>query len=629
MTGAELLIRLLKEQAVDTIFGYPGGAVLPVYDALFDDPELRHILVRHEQAAVHAADGYARVTGRPGVALVTSGPGATNAVTGIATAYMDSVPLIVLTGQVSTDMIGLDSFQEVDIYGMTMPVTKHNYIVLRVEDLPRIVREAFYLAATGRPGPVLIDLPKNVMMSVCPDAMDIASAEGSASVAMAEGAPSVAGIADSATAESSAGVAGIADAATAEGSASVAMAQRPAGEGPRSVQIRGYEAAPPISEAAVAAMADRLRSAERPLLLVGGGCLAGRAPGLLMELAERGNFPIACTLMGIGVFPSRHPLHLGMVGMHGTVAANRALQAADVLVCLGVRFSDRVTGNRRSFSPDSFKIQIDIDEAELGKNIHVDLAISAAMEDALDGVLSLLQPIISKDASCAAWHAQLASWAEAAMRKQRKEQAQADLLTPQEVIRCLDEATGGNAVVTTDVGQHQIWTAHHYSFSQPRSLLTSGGLGTMGYGFPAAIGAAVACPDRPILCVSGDGSFQMNMQEIMTAVDIGANVKVAILKNGYLGMVRQWQQLFLGRRYSAVRISSPDFAAMAGTFGAAGYAAGTIEEARTIIREALQTDGPAIMVFDVVEEANVYPIVPPGASNQDMIVQEAAASHSV
>lgn len=563
MTGAELLVRLLREQAVDTIFGYPGGAVLPVYDALFDCPELCHVLVRHEQAAVHAADGYARATGRPGVALVTSGPGATNAVTGIATAYMDSVPIVVLTGQVATDLIGLDSFQEVDIYGMTMPITKHNYIARDVRDLPRIVREAFHLAATGRPGPVLIDLPKNVMLAAC---------------------------------EEAAGESGAAE----------------------PVRIRGYEPSPRIDEEALDELAQCLSRAERPLLLVGGGCLAGETPRMLRELAERGRFPVASTLMGIGVFPSRHPLHLGMVGMHGTVAANRALQAADVLACLGVRFSDRVTGKRRTFSPDSFKIQIDIDEAELNKNIGVDLAVRGAMEDALRGVLQRFAPESGRDR--AAWHGQLAEWA---TRKPRKEKAaQAGRLTPQEVIRCLDEATNGDAIVTTDVGQHQIWTAHHYGFSAPRSLLTSGGLGTMGYGFPAAIGAAMACPDRTVLCVSGDGSFQMNLQEMMTAVDVGANVKVAILKNGYLGMVRQWQQLFLSRRYSAVQISSPDFAAMACTFGARGYAAGTLEEARAIIAEALRTEGPAILVFDVVEEANVYPIVPPGASNQEMIVDQ-------
>jgi len=562
MTGAVRLIQLLREQAVDTIFGYPGGAVLPVYDALFDCPELCHVLVRHEQAAVHAADGYARVTGRPGVALVTSGPGATNAVTGIATAYMDSVPIVVLTGQVATDLIGLDSFQEVDIYGMTMPITKHNYMVRDVRDLPRIVREAFHLATTGRPGPVLIDLPKNVMLAPCAEefAFD---------------------------------------------------------DDLEPLRIRGYEPSPRIAEEALNEMAQRLSRAERPLLLAGGGCLAGQAPLFLRKLAENGNLPVASTLMGIGVFPSRHPLHLGMIGMHGTVAANRAIQAADLLICLGMRFSDRVTGNRRSFSPDSFKIQVDIDEAELNKNIGVDLSICGTMEEALLGLLARL-PSGGNDRT--AWHAQLAAWS--VKRKTRKEKANEGQLTPQEVIRCLDEATSGDAIVTTDVGQHQIWTAHHYSFSEPRSLLTSGGLGTMGYGFPAAIGAAIACPNRQVICVSGDGSFQMNMQEIMTAVDVGANVKVAILKNGYLGMVRQWQQLFLGRRYSAVQISSPDFAAMAGTFGARGYAASTLEEARTIIAEAMRTDGPAIMVFDVVEEANVYPIVPPGASNQDMIVDQ-------
>lgn len=556
MNGAQMLIRLLLEHGVDTIFGYPGGAVLPVYDALFACPEIRHILVRHEQAAVHAADGYARATGRPGVALVTSGPGATNAVTGIATAYMDSVPLVVLTGQVPTPMIGLDSFQEIDTFGMTMPVTKHNYIVTDPADLPRIVREAFYLAVTGRPGPVLIDLPKDVM---------------------------------------------------------TAAFLSPAVPPRQELRLRGYHPHPVIAEADLDAMAERLARAERPVLLVGGGCMAGDAPRLLEALAVHGDIPVVSTLMGIGAFPSRHPLHLGMVGMHGSVAANRAVQAADVLLCLGVRFSDRATGKRTTFSPRSYKIHVDIDEAELNKNVGVDLAICGTVEEALRGLLARLHR-----QRRTAWHAEIAT------RFRQVPTGKAErkgLLTPQDVIRRLNRATGGDAIVTTDVGQHQIWTAHHYEFTRPRSFLTSGGLGTMGFGFPAAIGAAMACPGRLVLCISGDGSFQMNLQELMTAVDLGVNVKVAILKNGYLGMVRQWQQLFLGRRYAAVRISSPDFVTLAKSFGAAGYRARTPGEADAVIDAAFKTEGPALMEFDIQEEANVYPIVPPGASNADMIVE--------
>ncbi|MNO14895.1 Acetolactate synthase large subunit [compost metagenome] len=555
MNGAELLIQILIEKNVETIFGYPGGAVLPLYDALFDCESIRHVLVRHEQAAVHAADGYARATGRPGIALVTSGPGATNAITGIATAYMDSVPLIILTGQVATELIGLDSFQEVDIYGMTMPITKHNYIVREAGDLCRIVDEAFHLATTGRPGPILIDLPKNVMTAIVADNQGNDRSPG--------------------------------------------------------IHIRGYQPFHPIPAHSLQLTAERLNHAERPLILVGGGCMTGNTPVWLKQLVEQFNLPAASTLMGLGAFPSDHPLHLGMVGMHGTVAANRALQAADFVLCLGVRFSDRVTGNRKSFSPGSFKIQVDIDSSELNKNINVDLSITGHVSEMLAGLMDLIQ---RRDRL--PWEEQIQLWIKRSAKPLREAGSK---LTPQEVIACIDEATDGNAIISTDVGQHQIWTARHYKFTEPRSFLTSGGLGTMGYGLPAAIGAAAACPDRQIICITGDGSIQMNIQEIMTAVDLELNVKVAILKNGYLGMVRQWQQLFLGRRYSSVRISSPDFVELAKSFGAHGLRAQTLEESERIIEEALHMKGVVIMEFDITEESNVYPIVPPGSGNQDMI----------
>lgn len=560
MNGAQILIQSLLNQHVDTIFGYPGGAVLPIYDALFDCDDIRHVLVRHEQAAVHAADGYARATGRPGVALVTSGPGATNAVTGIATAYMDSVPLIVLTGQVNMDLIGLDSFQEVDIYGMTMPITKHNFVVRNAADLPRIVEEAFYIATTGRPGPVLIDLPKNIMTMKLPEM----------------------------------------------------FSQEPAS---RPVQLLGYRPQRSIDSESLDSIVERISMARRPVLIVGGGCMASETPRLITEMGSRYRIPVVSTLMGIGAFPTRHPLYLGMVGMHGTVAANRAVQYSDLLICLGMRFSDRVTGKRKSFSPDSYKIQIDVDEAELNKNIDIDLAVCGSVEEALRGIQERLPD--SFVPTYEGWHEQISTWSKRAPSIKASGQGR---LTPQEVIHCLNELTNGSAIIATDVGQHQIWTAHHYQFNEPRSLLTSGGLGTMGFGFPAAIGAAVAYPDRQVICISGDGSFQMNMQEIMTAVDHQLNVKVIILKNGYLGMVRQWQQLFHGRRYSSVRISSPDFASLARSFGAQGYDVRTLEEARSTIEAALHTEGPVIMEFDVTEEENVYPIVPPGGSNQDMIV---------
>lgn len=559
MNGAELLIEMLIAKKVETLFGYPGGAVLPLYDALYGNDRIRHVLVRHEQAAVHAADGYARATGRPGVALVTSGPGATNAVTGIATAFMDSVPLIVLTGQVATDLIGLDSFQEVDIYGMTMPVTKHNYIVREISELPRIINEAFHVATTGRPGPVLIDLPKNVMNALC----------------------------------------------TMENDAAVLSTSPP--------QIRGYQPDHPIDAAVLGLAAERLSGAQRPLILAGGGCIQGDTPALLRAFAERHHLPVASTLMGLGAFPSGHYLHLGMVGMHGSVAANRALQGADVVLCLGVRFSDRVTGKRKAFSPGSYKIQVDLDPSELGKNIPVDLAITGSCGELLRGIQEQVHPVEDP-----AWEEQIGVWRKRRMKASLEREPK---LTPQEVIRCLQKATAGDAIIATDVGQHQIWTATHYEFTEARSFLTSGGLGTMGYGLPAAIGAAVAWPERDVVCITGDGSFQMNMQEIMTAMDHGLNVKVAIFKNGYLGMVRQWQQLFLGRRYSSVQISSPDFVALAKSFGAHGFRARTLAEAEQIIEQALHTEGLVVMEFDITEESNVYPIVPPGASNQDMIVE--------
>ncbi|MGG6313046.1 biosynthetic-type acetolactate synthase large subunit [Paenibacillus macerans] len=552
-TGAELLIECLLSERVDTIFGYPGGAVIPIYDALYDCQEIRHILTRHEQAAVHAADGYARVTGRAGVALVTSGPGATNAVTGIANAFMDSVPMVVLTGQVPTELIGRDSFQEVNIFGMTMDITKHNYSVRDIGQLPRVIKEAFRIATTGRPGPVLIDLPKNVM-----------------------------------TAKT-----GLLPAAEAA--------------------IRGYAPASEIAADDVRRVAERIGSALRPVLVVGGGAAASGAAEELLRFAERLEIPVVTTLMGIGAFPARHPRHLGMLGMHGTYAANRAVHRADLLLCLGTRFNDRLSGKVRSFSPDSWKIHVDIDDAELGKNIPMDVGIQGDVRELLFKLNALAFERNKTD-----WAAETAGW----HQKVPHYSAAPGVLNPQEVVRLIDKLTAGNAVVATDVGQHQIWTAHHYRFSRPRSFLTSGGLGTMGFGFPAALGAAIALEGtdhRPVVCITGDGSFQMNLQELMTAVDYALPVKIAILNNGYLGMVRQWQQLFYERRYSSVQISSPDFVAFAGAYGVPGLRARTGSEAESIIRQALDIPGPVLMEFNVQEEQNVYPMVPPGESNDNML----------
>ncbi|WP_217640049.1 biosynthetic-type acetolactate synthase large subunit [Fontibacillus panacisegetis] len=552
--GAQLLIQCLLNENVNTIFGYPGGAVIPIYDALYDCAEITHILTRHEQAAVHAADGYARVTGRPGVALVTSGPGATNAVTGIANAFMDSVPLVVLTGQVSTDLIGRDSFQEVNIFGMTMDITKHNYVVLDIADLPRIIKEAFHIASTGRPGPVLIDLPKNIM--------------------------------------------------------NTKSNLQPLDQ----VSIRGYDHTPPISDEIVRAIHDRLFSAKRPVIIAGGGVVSSGASQQLHCLAEKVGIPIVNTLMGIGSFPTNHPLYLGMLGMHGTYAANRAVHQADLLISLGVRFNDRLSGKIKSFSPNSWKIHVDIDNAEFNKNIPVDLAVQGNISH----LLSKLIPLVNRStmSSLSEWANETTAW----QRKVPHFTAESGNLSPQEVIQLLSKYTSGEAIVATDVGQHQIWTAHHYKFIRPRSFLTSGGLGTMGFGFPAAIGAAIADGNGPIICITGDGSFQMNLQELMTAVDYQLPIKIAILNNGYLGMVRQWQQLFYDRRYSSVQISSPDFVTFAQAYGVKGLRAQSLDEADAIIQESLATPGPVLMEFNVREEQNVYPMVPPGESNDRMIL---------
>ncbi|AZK46155.1 biosynthetic-type acetolactate synthase large subunit [Paenibacillus lentus] len=553
--GAQLLLDCLIEEKVNTIFGYPGGAVIPIYDALYDCPHIRHILTRHEQAAIHAADGYARVTGKPGVALVTSGPGATNAITGIANAFMDSVPLVILTGQVSTQLIGRDSFQEVNIYGMTMDVTKHNYVVRNVAELPRIIKEAFHIASTGRPGPVLIDLPKDVMT---------AAADG------------------------------------------LLPAEH--------LNIRGYSAIPRITEEEIVQVWDCITQAQRPVILAGGGIISSGAAEALLALVEQTGIPVVSTLMGIGAFPARHPWYLGMVGMHGTFAANRAVHQADLLLCLGTRFNDRVSGKAQSFSPGSLKIHIDIDNAELNKNIPAGIGITADLRELLNRLL----PLAGSRHTPSPWLVEATGWP----KKVPHYTSEEGLLSPGEVISLLDQFTQGSSIVATDVGQHQIWTAHHYKFARPRRFLTSGGLGTMGFGFPAAIGAAIADSSQPVLCITGDGSFQMNLQELMTAVDYDLPIKIAILNNGYLGMVRQWQQLFYQKRYSSVQISSPDYVTFAKSYGVTGLRASTSQEAEAIIQQSLSIPGPVLMEFNVKEEQNVYPMVPPGESNDRMITTD-------
>jgi acetolactate synthase-1/2/3 large subunit len=554
MSGTQLLIKALLEENVEAIFGQTRESVLPIFDVLNDFAEIKTVHVKHEQAAVHAADGYARVTGQPGVALVSAGPGAANALTGIATAYMDSAPLVVIAGQVERRLLGNDSFQEIDINGMMFPVSKHNYLVSEVRDLPRIIKEAFFLAGTGRPGPVVITIPKDIM-------------EASTNI----------------------------------------VDTRP-------VLVSGYQANYKVSQKSIRHFSDKVSKASKPVLLIGGGVISSGASHLLTTFAENAQIPIVSTLMGLGACPSDHPLHLGMAGMHGTIAANKTIFNADLLIILGVRFSDRVTGNINAFSPNSKKIHVEIDPAEINKNIKIDLPVTGDIGEVLKELIKA-----NTCRNTEAWIKQISTW----QKKSPQFDKSSSLLKPQEVIQLIDEMTDGDAIVTTDVGQHQIWTAHNYSFKHPRSFLTSGGLGTMGYGFPAAIGAAVAARDRQVICISGDGSFQMNLQELITAAQYKLPIKIAIMNNGYLGMVRQWQQLFYDRRYSHVKISSPNYATLAQAYGITGFKANNLIEAKEVISEALHQPGPALMEFNVKEEENVYPIVPPGQSNQTAMVEEA------
>nr|WP_235587142.1 biosynthetic-type acetolactate synthase large subunit [Ferroacidibacillus organovorans] len=550
--GAELLCELLIEAGVDTIFGYPGGAVLPIYDALFDAP-IRHILTRHEQGAIHAAQGFSRATGRPGVVLATSGPGATNLVTGITDAFMDSTPLIILTGQVASEKIGSDAFQEADIIGITLPITKHNYQVRKIADLPQIIADAFHIATTGRPGPVLIDLPKDMM----------------------------------------------------SGPAEHCTLPEPA--------PRGYHVPNAPDPQVLEHIAAEIKRAKRPLLYIGGGIISSKSSEQLREFARKNQIPVTSTLLGLGAYPAGDDLFVGMLGMHGTYAANRAITECDVLIALGVRFDDRVTGKLERFSPHSKKIHVDIDPAEINKNVPVMWPVVADVGLTLHGLLAL---------DCApdavAWRQQIAAWHEEWPLSYRPAQ---DGLKPQLVVELLAKATKGQAIVTTEVGQHQMWAALFYPYTRPRQWITSGGLGTMGFGFPAAMGAQVAMPDQTVVCIAGDASFQMNVQELQTIVENKLPVKVAILNNGFLGMVRQWQQFFHERRYAESRIGSPDYVKLADAYGALGLRAANAQEAEAIIEQALNHDGPVIMEFLVHEEENVFPMVPPGAGTDQMTLE--------
>jgi acetolactate synthase-1/2/3 large subunit len=562
LTGAEILIRCLQEEGVEHVFGYPGGAVLFIYDELFKQDKVQHILVRHEQGAVHAADGYARSTQKVGVALVTSGPGVTNAVTGIATAYMDSIPLVVITGQVPTPLIGNDAFQEADIIGITRPVTKHNYLVKDVRDLARVVKQAFYIARTGRPGPVVIDLPKDVQL------------------------------------------------------ASTTFSY------PDTVELRGYKPTYSGNIRQVEKAVKMLLTARRPVVYVGGGATLADASPELLEFAEAIQAPVTTTLMGMASFPKKHPLSLGMLGMHGTFYANMAVTHADLLIAVGARFDDRVTGKIASFAPDAKIIHVDIDPTSIKKNVRVDLPLVGELKDVLKKMVKKLaeqgEEVGAHVEATAPWRQEIADW-----KKQQpmKYQSSTSVIKPQFVIEKIRELTADDAIVTTEVGQHQMWTAQFFDFSQPRTFLTSGGLGTMGFGLPAALGAQAAFPGRQVIDISGDGSFQMNSQELATLVQYRLPVKIAILNNNFLGMVRQWQQLFFNKRYSQTCMELPiDFVKLAEAYGATGLTASKPEEVEGVIRKALETPGPVIMEFKVAREENVMPMVPAGAGLSEMVL---------
>ena len=555
MRGAEILLDCLKKEGVDTIFGYPGGSVLPIYDALFNS-DIRHILTRHEQGAVHAADAYARVTGKVGVCLATSGPGATNLVTGIATAYMDSVPMVCLTGQVSTALIGRDAFQEADITGITLPITKHNYMVESTEELAQVIKEAFYIARTNRPGPVVVDLPKDIMEKV--------------------------------------------------------IEYQPIRD---EINIRGYRVMRGFNSGQVLAAAELINQAQRPVIYAGGGVISSNASAELLQLAETRKIPVTTTLMGLGGFPSTHYLSLGMLGMHGTRYANYAIGESDVLVAIGVRFDDRVTGKIDTFAPNARIIHIDIDAAEIGKNVNVHVPIVGDVKEILQALNQKLKP----QPEYGEWHQTIDRWKdEFPMRYGFSMEGR---IMPQHVIEKIYELTGGEAIITTEVGQHQMWTAQFCKFKHPRTFVTSGGLGTMGFGFPAAIGAKIARPDRPVVDIAGDGSIQMNIQELGTAVQYKLPVIICILNNQFLGMVRQWQSLFYEGRYSFTDIShQPDFVKVAEAYGAIGIRVTEMKDVEPALKRALEsTDCPVVIDFWVEREADVFPMVPPGGSLSNML----------
>jgi len=565
LTGAQIVVKFLEDEGVEHIWGYPGGAVLPIYDALDTDAKtLNHILVRHEQAAVHAADGYARSTGKPGVVLVTSGPGATNAVTGIATAYMDSIPMVVLTGQVPTAMIGLDAFQEVDTVGVTRPIVKHNFLVKDVNDLAMTLKKAFYIATTGRPGPVVVDIPKDVQ---------------------------------TATSDY---------------------------QYPQEVKLRSYQPVTKGHSGQIKRAVDMMLSAERPIFYVGGGVVLDDASEELIALAHKLGYPVTTTLMALGAYPASDKQWLGMLGMHGTYEANLAMHHADTLIAIGARFDDRVTGNIERFCPNAKIIHVDIDPASISKNVQVDIPIVGSVKSVLTDMNQMLDKQLAKgvkpDAEkLDAWWDQINEWRSIECLKYA---SMGSKIKPQAAVEAVWRVTKGDAFVTSDVGQHQMYAAQYYRFDKPRRWINSGGLGTMGFGLPAAMGVQQAYPDATVVCITGEGSIQMNIQELSTCLQYGLPIKIVNLNNGFLGMVRQWQELFYERRYSMSYMDSlPDFVALAEAYGHVGMRIDKPDELDAKLEEAFALKDRLVFIDIQVEKTeNVYPMIPAGAGQDEMIL---------
>ena len=553
-TGAQIIWEALVREGVDTVFGYPGGAILPAYDAMLDYP-VRHVLVRHEQGATHMADGYARASGKVGVAIATSGPGATNMVTGIATAMLDSSPILCITGQVGSKLVGSDAFQETDVTGVTLPITKHNYLVSHVEDVAPTIHEAMYVARSGRPGPVLVDITKDAQQSSTELQWD-----------------------------------------------------------PSDVKLPGYRPDLSPSDEEYQRAADLINSSKRPVILAGHGVILSDAMGLVRRLAEQANIPVAMTLLGIGGFPALHPLNLGMMGMHGEAWVNQAIQEADLLLAFGMRFDDRVTGNLKNYAPNARKIHIDIDPAELNKNVKVDVAMAGDLSMVLESLITRIETGRGSD-----WLSSITDMKGDVVVRDIQNLPDSGSLYAAHVINDIWRLTDGKAIVVTDVGQHQMWEAQYYHHEEPRTLVTSGGLGTMGFALPAAIGAKLAAPDREVWVVAGDGGFQMTMAELATIAQEKIKINVAIINNGYLGMVRQWQEFFYERRYAATPLLSPDFAKLAECFGLRGETVDTRAAVEPTVESARADDRTVVIDFKVEQEDTVYPMVPAGADLHDMI----------